>query len=81
MGNIFENNKNFDIIRDKFEKTILFTKSKCNSCWARYYCSGGCHADAYLTNNSIEIPAEYDCILQKKRTQCAVWTSVSQKEN
>lgn len=81
MGNIFENNKNFDIIRDKFEKTILFTKSKCNSCWARYYCSGGCHADAYLTNNNIEIPAEYDCILQKKRTQCAVWTSVSQKEN
>ena len=81
MGTVFEKSENFDKIREEFKKTTLFEKSGCNSCWAKYYCSGGCHADAYLTNDSIKIPAEYDCILQKKRTQCAVWTAVSEKTN
>ena len=31
----------------EFEKCNVYTKPKCKECWAKFYCSGGCLANAY----------------------------------
>ena len=59
-------------IRTMFEKSNIYTKEACKACWARFYCSGGCSANAYNYNGSIETPYEISCILQRKRTECAM---------
>ena len=56
----------------KFRHTHVMTKPACRECWARFFCSGGCHANADLINGDISIPYEYGCKLQKKRLECAI---------
>ena len=56
----------------KFRHTHVLTKPECSSCWARFFCSGGCHANADLINGDITKPYEYGCKLQKKRLENAI---------
>lgn len=56
----------------KFRHTHVMTKTECSTCWARFFCSGGCHANADLINGDITKPYEYGCKLQKKRLECAI---------
>ncbi|MCQ2736760.1 MAG: SPASM domain-containing protein [bacterium] len=78
MGTVFdEKSEKFDAIREKFSSCSIESKKACSKCWARFYCSGGCHSDAVAKNGDIYKPAEYDCALQKKRTQCAIWLASS----
>ena len=59
-------------LRDSFKCSNVFTKEECSNCWARYYCSGGCHANAYYANNDIEKPYKVGCEMEKKRIECAI---------
>ncbi|HIU64174.1 MAG TPA: thioether cross-link-forming SCIFF peptide maturase [Candidatus Avacidaminococcus intestinavium] len=56
----------------KFRHTHVMTKPACSECWARFFCSGGCHANADLLNGDIAKPYEFGCKLQKKRLECAI---------
>lgn len=56
----------------KFRHTHVMTKTECRTCWARFFCSGGCHANADLINGDISKPYQYGCKLQKKRLECAI---------
>ena len=56
----------------KFRHTNVMTKTECSTCWARFFCSGGCHANADLINGDISKPYQYGCKLQKKRLECAI---------
>ncbi len=71
MGNVFENTFNESISED-FKKSNVYTKEMCVNCWAKFYCSGGCPANAYQFNNSINEPYEIGCELEKKRVECAL---------
>lgn len=62
---------NPDLVQ-KFRHTHVMTKTACRTCWARFFCSGGCHANADLINGDITKPYEYGCKLQKKRLECAI---------
>lgn len=55
-----------------FNNAHIFNKEKCKDCWAKFYCSGGCHANAYNMNNSIYEPYEMSCEMEKKRIECAI---------
>lgn len=68
-----------DKLRDNFKCTNVFTKDECFNCWARYYCSGGCHANAYYSNNDINKPFKLGCEMEKKRIECAI--SIIANEN
>ncbi len=59
-------------IRDEFKKANVLTKEECSGCWARYYCSGGCHANAYNFNKDIKKPYKIGCEMEKKRIECAI---------
>ena len=56
----------------KFRHTHVMTKTERSTCWARFFCSGGCHANADLINGDISKPYQYGCKLQKKRLECAI---------
>ena len=61
-----------DIIAE-FSKCHVFAKPECAKCWARYYCSGGCMANAHHTHGDILKPDKISCELQKKRIECALY--------
>jgi len=78
MGNVFTGVSN-DSIKNRFKATTILTKQDCRDCWAKLFCSGGCHANAWYTHQSIDKPNEIACTLQKKRIECA--TMVQLKKN
>lgn len=71
LGNVsdrvFENR-----LFDKYNKAHIYNKEACRNCWAKFYCSGGCHANAYHSNGDFLHPYELGCKLEKKRLECAI---------
>ena len=55
-----------------FNRTNIYSKEECKKCWAKFYCSGGCHANAYHMNNDMLIPYKLGCEMEKKRLECAI---------
>lgn len=72
MGNVLDGNAVNEDIRNDFSNCNIFTKDKCNNCWAKYFCSGGCAANAYNLNGNIMNPPDISCTLLKKRTELAI---------
>ncbi len=71
MGNVFDGKVNEDI-KNIFEKSNVYTKKKCENCFAKFYCSGGCSANAVNFNGDINKPYELACEFEKKRVECAI---------
>ena len=71
LGNVDTGIVNTEL-RDNFKCSNVFTKEDCSDCWARYYCSGGCHANAYYANNDLKKPYKVGCEMEKKRIECAI---------
>lgn len=71
VGNVFEGIKNKELPQ-KFRQAHVLNKPECRKCWARYFCSGGCHANAQLFTGTIMKPYKMGCELQKKRLECAL---------
>ena len=71
MGNVFEGIKRFDI-QKKFKESNVYSREECQKCFARYYCSGGCSANAYNFNGNINTVYKEGCELQRKRIECAI---------
>ncbi|MGI6748866.1 MAG: thioether cross-link-forming SCIFF peptide maturase [Anaerovoracaceae bacterium] len=71
LGNIYD--EHFENrLYDEFNRAHIYNKEKCVNCWAKFYCSGGCHANAYQMNKDIRQPYELGCELEKKRIECAI---------
>ncbi|MEG0755080.1 MAG: thioether cross-link-forming SCIFF peptide maturase [Oscillospiraceae bacterium] len=71
LGNVFEGT--FDhTLSDKFAELNIYTREDCKTCWARFYCSGGCSASNLLVNGDIKKPHHVGCELEKKRLECAI---------
>ena len=51
--------------------TVL-SKEKCGKCWARFFCGGGCAANAEAFNGDIAKPYDMECELERKRLECAL---------
>ena len=60
-------------VTDMFKECHVYNKPECVNCWAKYYCSGGCAANAYHTNGDIAKPDIIACDLQRKRIECALY--------
>lgn len=71
LGNV--NNTVFENkLFDRFNTAHIYNKKACQNCWAKFYCSGGCHANAYHSNGDLLKPYELGCELEKKRLECAI---------
>lgn len=72
MGNVSEGTVDLEI-NQSFKNAHVYNKEKCRDCWAKFYCSGGCHANAYNFNKDINIPYDLGCEMEKKRLECAIY--------
>ena len=59
-------------ISNMFRDAHVYSKEDCKTCWNKFYCSGGCHANAINFNNDIRKPYKLGCEMQKKRTECSI---------
>ncbi len=71
MGNVFDGVKRQDIA-DDFRSCNVYSKEKCRSCFAKFYCSGGCAANSYNFHGSIHDAYDIGCALMRKRVECAI---------
>ncbi len=67
-------------LRERFKNANVYTKKECRECWARFYCSGGCHANAHYAHGDILRPYELGCEMEKKRVECALSIAASLSE-
>ncbi len=79
MGNVFTGIERKDI-REKFKNSCLFTREKCNDCFAKFICSGGCSANNYNINGDINVPYDITCDMMKKRIECGMHIYAVKKE-
>ena len=71
MGTLATGIERQDLVQH-FRQMHVMKKPMCQECWARFFCSGGCHANADMANGDISKPYEYGCKIQKKRLECAI---------
>ncbi len=71
MGNVYDGIENNELVK-KFSQNTVYHKPKCTTCWAKFYCSGGCQANADAFNGDLKKPHDLECELQRKRIECAI---------
>ena len=76
LGTVFTGVEDHELPR-YFRESHVLNKPKCRDCWARFFCSGGCHANADLFHGNIREPYEVGCEIQKKRLECAIMVQAS----
>ena len=78
LGNVYdgveENSKHW---MKYFRESHVLNKPKCKSCWAKYFCSGGCHANADLFHGDIREPYDLGCEIQRKRLESAIYVQAT----
>ena len=72
MGDLTTNTYKTDLSL-QFKNAHVYNKDKCKACWAKFYCSGGCHANAFNFNDDINIPYELGCDMERKRLECSIY--------
>ena len=71
MGNVDEGITPPEIA-DEFRGCSVYSKDKCRDCFAKFYCSGGCMANAYNFHGTIHEAYDIGCEMQRKRVECAI---------
>lgn len=71
IGDVFDGIQKEDI-RTRFTKNHIYNKPQCRQCFAKYYCAGGCAANAHSFSGSLFEPNPLECAMLKKRTECAL---------
>lgn len=76
MGNVDDGIVRKDIV-DSFKNCNVYSKEKCRSCFARFFCSGGCAANSYNFHGDINDTYDVGCKMQRKRVECAIMIKVA----
>ena len=71
IGDVDNGITNFDLVK-KFKEANLYTKDKCEKCFAKFFCSGGCPANSWNFSRDINKTYEIGCEMQRKRVECAI---------
>ncbi|MCH4072607.1 thioether cross-link-forming SCIFF peptide maturase [Pseudoramibacter sp.] len=79
MGNVDEGITKPEI-KDKFMEAGLLNKPSCRDCWCRYFCGGGCHANAWNFNHTVMKPYEVSCEIERHRVENALMIKIVQDE-
>jgi uncharacterized protein len=72
LGDVYSGIKRSDL-QEQFRLAHIGCKEGCRCCWARYYCSGGCHAAAFAAHRDLLRPDEVACAIQQIRTEAALY--------
>ncbi len=80
IGNVVDGLTHFEL-QKKFKDAHIYTKESCANCAVKYYCSGGCMANAYHANGDFNKPYKLECDMMKKRVELGIALSVLEEEN
>jgi uncharacterized protein len=78
MGNIYDAQLEGEI-QQRFVYNRLQDKEDCLRCWARYFCGGGCHANAYHSNGDMAKPEAVSCVMHRKRIEGAIYLKMTKE--
>ena len=79
IGNVLDGVTNLEL-QNKFKEAHIYTKEDCANCAVKYYCSGGCMANAFHTNGDFNKPYHLECEMMKKRVELGIALSVLEDE-
>lgn len=71
MGNVDEGITRIDIA-EEFRGCSVYSKEECKKCFAKFYCSGGCAANAYKFKGNINDTYDIGCEMHRKRVECSI---------
>ena len=71
MGNVFDLSINKEM-KDNFARATVYHKPKCQECWAKFYCSGGCNANNWQYMGDVLDSFDLACEMEKRRLECAI---------
>jgi uncharacterized protein len=81
LGSLYEDNQGIrQDLTDKFRKAHVYAKAECCNCWARFSCSGGCHAANAAATGELTQVYQYGCELQKKRLEVAYYLKIKEAQ-
>jgi len=80
MGSLYDENPHYlkaELVQD-FRSANVYAKSSCRECWARFSCSGGCHAANVAFTQKLTEVYTLGCELQKKRLEVALYLKIKE---
>lgn len=78
LGNVFDGISN-EKVKKAFHDVNVIKKPECASCFAKYFCSGGCAAASYNINGDISKNYEIGCKIARKRMELAIAMALGTK--
>ncbi|MBE5997779.1 MAG: thioether cross-link-forming SCIFF peptide maturase [Lachnospiraceae bacterium] len=79
LGNVDEGILRKDIVK-RFKSVNVYAKKECQECFARFYCSGGCAANAWNFTKDLNGNYRVGCELERKRVECAIMMKAAEAE-
>ncbi|TGE33988.1 thioether cross-link-forming SCIFF peptide maturase [Desulfosporosinus sp. Sb-LF] len=80
LGSLYNENPHTlkaEIVKN-FRSSHVFSKVSCRECWARFSCSGGCHAANVASTQNLTEVYKLGCELQKKRLEVALYVKIKE---
>ncbi|HBT47918.1 MAG TPA: thioether cross-link-forming SCIFF peptide maturase [Peptococcaceae bacterium] len=68
-------------LQEEFRQAYVYRKPRCARCWARFYCSGGCHAAALASTGNLREPDGVACAIQQTRIEASLYVLAKLKAN
>lgn len=78
QGSVLDGSFDMDIAQ-KFAGMNIYSRPKCQKCWAKFYCSGGCSAANYNMNGDMNDSYDLGCEMERKRLECAIYLKAAEK--
>ena len=79
MGNVDDGIVRNDL-QEEFKCCNVYAREKCQSCFVKFCCSGGCAANAYNFTGNITDTYEIGCEMMRKRVECAIMLKAAREE-
>ncbi|NLM20523.1 MAG: thioether cross-link-forming SCIFF peptide maturase [Peptococcaceae bacterium] len=80
LGTVYQGNPLKEELVRKFRGAHVYNKEDCRICWARFSCSGGCHAANAAFNGELTKVYSLGCELQKKRLEVAYYLKIKEAQ-
>lgn len=80
MGSLWDEKPELDPnLVQSFRNAHVYSKSSCRECWARFSCSGGCHAANHAFSGKLNEVYTLGCEFQKKRLEVALYLQIKER--
>ena len=80
MGNVSDG-KLDEGIKETFHRCNIYSKAACQNCPVKYYCGGGCMANAFHQNGDFNQPYALECDMMKRRVELGIAINILEEHH